>query len=734
MGGVETKTIEELMRIPERIRNICIVAHIDHGKSTMTDSLLAGAGLLSEKIAGEARKTDFLEEEQKRGITIQATAVTMVHEYEGQLYLINLIDTPGHVDYGGEVTRAVRATDGAIVLVDAVEGVMPQTETVLRQALRERVKPVLFINKVDRLILELKLPPEKIKERIVKIIMGVNKLIEKYAPKDLKKEWQLRPEKGEVAFGSALHKWALSIPFMQKTGITFKDIYDAYIVEDEEEKKKRIEELAKKAPLHRVILDMVIKHLPNPKEAQKHRIPVIWRGDLESDVGKALLNCDQNGPTIFLVTRVMHDPTTGMEIAFGRVFSGTLKEKQELYILGSDRKEKVQRTMIVVIKDRYPVEEIPAGNTGAIMGIKGLKSGDTLSSVPTEPFEEIKHIFEPVLTKAFEPEDPKDLTRLMNVLTSLARQDTTLRVEINPETGEYLVTGLGPMHLEWIETWISKYLGIPVKTSNPIVKYRETVTKKSDVKQGRSPNKHNDFFIYVEPLDDCVYEKIRAGEIPEGYYRKPDERIIEKFVECGWERDIAKRVKAVFNGNVFIDATRGVVHIGEVIEMCVNAFKEMVKGGPLAKEPMAKVKVVMVDAKLHEDAIHRGPAQVIPAVRQAIRDAFLDANPILLEPVQKVRIDVPSEYSGEVLRLIQGKRGQVLGMDIDEEMGNTIIIAKVPVSESLDLLPSLRSVSMGKGILSLIDVTFEKLPEELQQKVIREIRQRKGLDVNAPYV
>lgn len=733
MAKQEVKTIEELMKISERIRNIGIIAHIDHGKSTMTDSLLAGAGLLSERVAGEARKTDFLEEEQKRGITIQATAVTMVHEYEGDLYLINLIDTPGHVDYGGEVTRAMRAVDGAIVVVDAVEGVMPQTETVLRQAMRERVKPILYINKVDRLINELKFPPDKIKERIIKIIMEVNKLIQKYAPKEFKDKWILRPETGQVGFGSAIHKWALSIPIMQSTGITFKDIYDAYSVQDDEEKKKRIEELSKKVPLYKVVLDMVIKHLPSPKEAQKYRIPRLWRGDLNSDVGKSLLNCDPNGPTVFVVTKVIHDPQAG-EIAFGRVFSGILREKSELYVLGTDRKERVQRVFIVVIKDRYPLNEIPAGNTGAIIGIRELKAGDTLASVPTEPFEEIKHLFEPVLTKAFEPEDPKDLTRLMTVLTQLAREDNTLRVEINPETGEYLVTGLGPMHLEWIETKISKYIGIPVKTSNPIVKYRETVTKKSEVKQGRSPNKHNDFFIYVEPLDDCIYEKIRSGEIPEGYYRKPDERIVKIFEECGLDRETAKRVKAVFNGNVFIDATRGIVHIGEVIEMCVNAFKEMTKGGPLAKEPMAKVKVVMVDAKLHEDSIHRGPAQVIPAVRHAIREAFLDAAPILLEPVQTVRIDIPSEYLGDVLKLIQGRRGQVLNVDVDEEMGNTIVIAKVPVAEALDFLPALRSATMGKGVLSLIDVTFERLPPELQEKVIREIRQRKGLDPDAAYV
>ncbi len=721
-------TIEELMRKKKNIRNIGVVAHIDHGKTTLVDSLLAGAGLLSEKIAGEARKTDYLEEEQRRGITIQSTEVTMVHEYQGEYYLINLIDTPGHVDYGGEVTRAMRAIDGALILVDAVEGVMPQTETVLRQALRERAKPILFINKVDRLIRELKLDPERIKKRIIRIISDVNKLIQKYAPSEFKSKWQLRPETGAVGFGSALHKWALSIPIMQATGVTFKDVYEAYMAESEEELQKNIEELQKKIPLYKVVLDMVIRHLPAPEEAQKYRIPAIWRGDLNSEVGKALQNTDENGPTVFVVTKVVHDPQVG-EIAFGRVFSGTLKEKDELYVLRDGRKEKVQRAFCIIIRDRYNLKEIPAGCVGAIIGIKGLKSGDTLASIPTQPFEEIKHIFEPVLTKAIEPENPKDLTRLMETLIQLSKEDITLKVEINKETGEYLITGLGPMHLEWIETKLNKYLGIPVRTSSPIVKYRESVTKKSGVKQGRSPNKHNDFFIYIEPLEEEVYNAIREGEIKEGIFRKTSEEFVKKMMELGYSRDIAKRIKCIYKGNIFIDATRGVVHIGEVIEMCIKAFQQCMDAGPLAKEPIFRTKVVLVDARLHEDSIHRGPAQVIPAVRQAIFDAFMDADPIIYEPVQIIRVDVPSEYSSAIINVLQQRRGQILNVDIDEEMGNTIIIGKVPVAEALDLLPALRSVSMGKAILSLIDVKYEKLPRELQNDVIKKIRERKGLQV-----
>jgi len=205
-----------IMKEPQNIRNIAICAHIDHGKTTFSDNLLAGAGMMSKDDAGKALKLDFHIDEQERGITIDTAAVSMVHDFDNAEYLINLLDTPGHVDFGGDVTRAMRASDGAIVLVDAVESIMPQTETVLRQALRELVKPTLFINKVDRLIKELQLTPEQMQERFLKIITAVNKLIMNIAPKGYGEKWQVNVQDGSVCFGSAFHKWALSIQFMQK--------------------------------------------------------------------------------------------------------------------------------------------------------------------------------------------------------------------------------------------------------------------------------------------------------------------------------------------------------------------------------------------------------------------------------------------------------------------------------------------------------------------------------------
>ncbi|PNX45263.1 MAG: elongation factor EF-2, partial [Thermoplasmata archaeon M11B2D] len=264
-----------LMNKLDRIRNIGIAAHIDHGKTTFSDNLIAGCGMMSEDLAGKQLVLDYDEQEQARGITINAAAASMVHEFEGQEYLINLIDTPGHVDFGGDVTRAMRAVDGCIIVVCAVEGAMPQTETVIRQAIREKVQPVLFINKVDRLINELRVTPEEMQSRFIKIINKFNELLNRVIPEEFKGKWNVKVENGTVAFGSAFHNWAVSVPYMKQTNLGFKDVYNYCKNNDQKT-------LAKKSPIHEVVLDMVIDHLPSPKTAQKYRIPHIWRGDQES--------------------------------------------------------------------------------------------------------------------------------------------------------------------------------------------------------------------------------------------------------------------------------------------------------------------------------------------------------------------------------------------------------------------------------------------------------------------
>jgi elongation factor 2 len=278
--------VQRIMETTENIRNIAIIAHVDHGKTTLTDSLVARAGLISKQLAGEQRMMDFDAQEQARGITIKSANISLGFKYDGKDHLINLIDTPGHVDFGGHVTRALRAVDGVCLVVDAVEGIMPQTETVLRQALKERAKPIVFINKVDRLINEMKMDQAAMQAKLVKVITGINKIILANCPPEFKEKWEIKIENANISFGSAFHKWAVSAASMQRFNITFKDIYDKCAAEDHQF-------LVDKSPVDDVLLEMVIKNLPSPAESQKYRMGAIWKGDIEGEQGKEMSLCDK---------------------------------------------------------------------------------------------------------------------------------------------------------------------------------------------------------------------------------------------------------------------------------------------------------------------------------------------------------------------------------------------------------------------------------------------------------
>lgn len=619
----------------------------------------------------------------------------------------------------------MRAADGTIVLVCAVEGIMPQTETVFRQALREYVKPVLFINKVDRLIKELKLTPEQMMERFEKIIKEVNELIAKYAPTELKDKWVVSVQDGSVAFGSAYKRWAISIPYMKKTGITFRDIIDLTLEGKENE-------LAKKAPLHQVVLDMIIKHLPSPLEAQKYRLPKIWRGDVKSEIGKQMIACDANGRLAAIVTKMVPDPHVGF-VATARIFSGKVYKGREVYLIGQRKKEKLQQVAVYKGIRRIPVEEVSAGNIAAIVGIQDAFTGETLCEPDSiiEPFVEIRHLFEPVVTKSVEPKNPMELPKLVEALKKIGREDTTLMVKINQETGEYLVSGLGELHLEVKVDHKLKDMGIDVVMSKPIVVYRETVLGTSPEVEGKSANKHNVLVFKVEPLEDSIYKDMKEGLIPSSFkVRRKDLELFKNLAKAGMSYEEAKNTLIIHNRNLLIDLTKGVQYLNEVIEMVKDAFKEVMEDGPLAREPCTKLKVKLMDAELHEDPVHRGPGQIMPAVRWAIRQAMLKAAATLLEPKQIVRIDVPVELMGVTIREVENRRGQVLG--IKEERGVTVVTAKIPVAEIFGFDAKLKSITSGRGFYSLIENVFEKLPDDLRDKVIKIIRKRKGLPEEPP--
>ncbi len=718
------KATEQILKIigdKSHIRNFGVIAHVDHGKTTMSDSLLASSGIISPSVAGQALALDSMKLEQDRQMTIVQANVTLLYEKDGQEYVINMIDTPGHIDFTGRVTRSLRAIDGAVVVSDSVEGIMTQTETVTRQALEERVRPVLYINKIDRLIKELRLTPDKMQEWLLEIITNFNHLIDIYAEPEYKEKWKVSIQNGSVSFGSAKDKWGFNADVMAKKGISFKDIYAAYAEGGD------IKALAEKAPLYDAVLGMVVKHHPNPAEAQKYRIPKIWKGDLESDIGKALLNCDDNGPAVMMIVNMTVDPAAG-PVAIGRLFSGKIKDGDRVHIIDSKREGRIQSVNFFMGNQREMVGELAAGNIPALLGLEHARAGQTLSTIAgVHTFEGIQYVSEPVVQIAVEPKHPKDLPKLVEALNRITIEDPNLQVKINEESGETVIAGMGVLHLE-IATALIADAKVEIVTSQPLINYRETIRGAAGPVMSKSPNRHNKIFMKVEPLDDKVAEMIRNNTLNE---YKDKKEVAEILKAAGWDKDDAKRVMRFdTRGNVMVDGTKGVQFVQESTDSILSGFEDTMKEGPLAKEQVRGCKFSFHHFVPHEDPAHRGLSQLGPASRRACMGAMLLAQPVLLEPTLGIEVRVPQEMIGNVAGVISGKRGKVLNM---EQKGVVNIVSgELPASETFDLSEVMRGQTAGKAMWNTHFKAWTPVPNSILATVIADIRKRKGLPPEAP--
>lgn len=692
------------MSSKELIRNIGIIAHIDHGKTTLADSLLAGTGLLSPQMAGSARVLDYLEEEQRRKITIKTANVTMLYKSAGKSYIINLVDTPGHVDFTGKVTRALRAIDGAVVVVDAVEEIMAQTEVVTRQALEERVRPVLFINKVDRLITELQLNEKKIQKKLTNIIINFNNLIELYADNPFKSQWKVDPAKGNVAFGAALHGWGFTLDIAHQKNLRFPDI-TAFYKGCEQEKLRKI------LPVYDAVFHMAITHLPNPKVAQAYRIEKIWDGHTASKVGQALVECNDQGPTVICVTNVQPD-IGGNIIATGRVFSGTAKKGDKMHLMDALSETEVKQVYINMGSFREEADKVSAGNIATLSLSGPVRAGETLVDKAHKegmvPFEEIKRVTEAVVTVAVEPKNPQQITRLIEALDRLAVEDSDLSVGVSNETGEHLLSGIGELHLEIALKQLKGLLGdVELVSSQPRVVYRESVTEKGIKATALSPNRQNKFTVQVEPLPEETTQPANATE---------ESGSILAFDE---------------HRNVLWDATGKTEQIQEeILEPLISGFEFACSAGPLCREPVRHVKVNLIDFELSSKPELLNAVEIMHGVGKAIFGSFLSAKPVLLEPVYRTVISVPTDLAGECQRILSSRRGRIASF-VNKGLLTTIT-AFVPVAETFGLSRELRSATSGRAFWQSNLDHWEKVPEKLAPKIISEIRNRKGLPSEVP--
>ncbi|MHA1733787.1 MAG: GTP-binding protein [Promethearchaeota archaeon] len=707
-------------------RIFSIVAHIDHGKTTASDYLLQKAGLMREEDAGKLCVTDSDEEEQERGITIFTSVVLLSFEYKGSHYVFQMNDTPGHISFTGEVSRALRASDGCIVLVDALEGVMTQTETNIRLALDERVKPVLFVNKVDRLISELRLDPKETYERIDKIIDQVNDIIRGLQPKGM--DWTVSFAKNSVAIGSAKDGWGFTYEILMEKKIKPTFVFEKYAEGD-------IDYLRHNLELSEPLLRMVVDFLPDPASAAKYRLPVIWQeGDFESDYGKALVNLDRNGPLVGIINKIFLDPKSFRPTLIGRVLSGTLGKGDTIYLLNRKEKVRIKRLGVMEVTDLLDMDEIPAGNLFAVFGFI-CPAGETFISasdlaraeagdVPS--FEKISYACEAVVSRSVTPEDPQDLAKLGDVTAKWLQADPTAKFVLNKDSKEYILSGIDPLQIQVLTDRINKQ--VKIKVGEPIIVYREHITAKSEEYYTKSSTGHNRIKMHMEPLDEETRQLIRTGVIFADQNKKERARILRD--RANWDAKEARRIWDVHQECVFIDGTKGVQRLDRIKSYVTGSFRDWVGNCVLAKEPAQGLKVTMTDATVHVDPAHTGFNEIATMTVAGLSLSFLSAKPKLYEPIQRVDVKTPSGTEGGIITTLTQHRGYVT--EIVPEGAYVRVKGKLPASETVDIADEFRGATQGRAFFGYEFDGFEPVPDQLQEEFILEIRKRKGMPPELP--
>jgi len=827
--------IRGMMDKKKNIRNMSVIAHVDHGKSTLTDSLVGKAGIIAGAKAGEMRFTDTRKDEQERCITIKSTAVTMFFELsdrdlqhitapdqceKGEKgFLINLIDSPGHVDFSSEVTAALRVTDGALVVVDCVSGVCVQTETVLRQAIAERIKPILFMNKMDRALLELQLAQEELYQTFQRIVENVNVIIATYSDDGGPMgEVSVYPNKGSVGFGSGLHGWAFTLKqFAEMYADKFKidvaklmnrlwgenyfnpttkkwakskeadnkrsfnmyvldplyKIFDAIMNYKKEETdsllaklniKLSLEDREKdgKALLKAVVrqwlpagdtlLQMIAIHLPSPVTAQRYRMEMLYEGPHDDEAALGIKNCDPNGPLMMYVSKMVPTSDKGRFYAFGRVFSGKVCTGMKARIMGpnytpgkkEDLYEKaVQRTVLMMGRFVEAIEDVPSGNICGLVGVDQflVKTGTITTFKDAHNLRVMKFSVSPVVRIAVEPKNPSDLPKLVEGLKRLAKSDPMVQCIIE-ESGEHIVAGAGELHLEiCLKDLEEDHACIPLKKSDPVVSYRETVSEESDqVCLSKSPNKHNRLYMKAVPMPDGLPEDIDKGEVN----ARDDFKTRGRYLADKYEYDVTEARKIWCFGpdtsgpNILVDVTKGVQYLNEIKDSVVAGFQWATKEGVLCDENMRGVRFNVHDVTLHADAIHRGGGQIIPTARRCLYACVLTAAPRLMEPVYLVEIQCPENAVGGIYGVLNRRRGHVF--EESQVVGTPMFVVKayLPVNESFGFTADLRSNTGGQAFPQCVFDHWQILPGNPFEPtsrpgiVVTDTRKRKGLKEGIP--
>ena len=676
-------------------RNIGIMAHIDAGKTTCTERILFHTKKIHK--IGEthdgASQMDWMEQEQERGITITSAATTAYWKK----YRFNIIDTPGHVDFTVEVSRSLRVLDGAVALIDAQAGVEPQTETVWRQATEFKVPRIIFANKMDKMGADFKFSLETIDSRL-----GVNAkpiewpigaeadfrgVIDLVTMKAYEYDGKQEEDAKEIEIPAELKAEAEKrrADLIDTVAEYDDEVMEKYL-EGEELSVEDIKKCIRKGTLEvkffpvmcgtalgnkgiKLLLDAVIDYLPSPLDIES-----IKGTDLDGN--EVYRHPKDDEPFSALAFKVMTDPFVG-RLTFFRVYSGHLSSGS--YILNStkDVKERIGRILLMHANNRTEISEVFTGDIAAAVGLKNTTTGDTLCDEKKPVILESMEFPEPVIQLAGEPKSKADQEKMSTALQKLAEEDPTFRVHTDHETGQTVISGMGELHLDVLVDRMRREFAVECNVGKPQVAYRETIKKAADcegkyIKQSGGRGQYGHVWVKFEPNPDKGYE--------------------------------------------FVDAIVGGVVPREYIPVTDKGLQEALASGVLAGYPMIDVKCTLFDGSYHD--VDSSEMAFKVAASLALKEAKNKCNPVLLEPIMKVDVDVPDEYFGNVMGDITSRRGRPLGQ---ESRGNTIrLSAMVPLAEMFGYATSLRSNSQGRGNFVMSFDHYEEVPKNIAEDIIKK--------------
>lgn len=692
-------------------RNIGIMAHIDAGKTTTSERILYYTGVnrkIGEVDDGTATM-DWMQQEQERGITITSAAISCYWDYHNQQYKINIIDTPGHVDFTVEVERSLRVLDGAVALFCAVGGVQPQSETVWRQANKYNVPRICYINKMDRPGADFLGAVKQIKDKLIanpipiqipigceENFKGIVDLINNKAF-----EWDESNQGAtftEVPIPEDLKDTVSEYRYKLIEGAAEErdDLLEKFMANAESLTEDEIKSAIRKATIERRInpvvcgssfknkgvqflLDAIVSYLPCPLdiEAVKGLNPFTEKEEVR--------NPDVNDHFCALAFKIATDPYVG-RIAFFRVYAGSFKANTVLLNASTGKKERISRIVQMQSNKQIPLELIEAGDIGVAIGFKNIRTGDTLCDEKYPIILEPITFPEPVIGIAVEPKTQADIDKLALALQKLAEEDPTFKVKIDEETGQTVISGMGELHLEILRDRLKREFGVECNEGKPQVAYKEAISQEV---------RHRE-----------IYKKQTGGK--------------GKFADL--EIIVSPADKGV-RGLQFIDEIKGGVLNKEYIQAIEKGLTAAMSNGALAGFPVENIKIRLIDGSFH--SVDSDAFSFEIAARIAFREACAKSKPILLEPIMKLEIETPDEYLGDVLGDLNRRRGNT--ENVTSKMGLQIIKAKVPLAEMFGYVTDLRTISSGRATSTMEFSHYVETPRNIMEDVLYRLR---GMIIN----